>query len=175
MNMSEERNNRIGSIRRNVTLKHRMHRDFQKDHYTDEEIQDIRKGKCWRKFKHSKVLIRSIYDKAYPDNSLLNEKGTGYFGAEVFNWYHNGLMVRCHPYAVMAKVQYPDSVIEKKLETVGCIPFENIIEYDMDGDEFYNFPHLFCDFRGGEDPFEEIKYFSENVFEIDKESILSME
>lgn len=152
-----------------------MHRDFQKDHYTDEEIQDIRKGKCWRKFKHSKVLIRSIYDKAYPDNSLLNEKGTGYFGAEVFNWYHNGLMVRCHPYAVMAKVQYPDSVIEKKLETVGCIPFENIIEYDMDGDEFYNFPHLFCDFRGGEDPFEEIKYFSENVFEIDKESILSME
>ena len=174
VNMSDDRNNRIGSIRRNVALKKRMQRDFKKEKYTDDEIKAIRSGDYFRKFKHSCVLVRSIYDKSYPDNSLLDEPGTGHFRAEVFNWYHNGLMVRCNPYAVQAKVRYADSVKEQKLETVGCIPYENIIEYDMDGDEFNNYPHLYCDFMGTDNPFEAIKYFSEDGFEVYDEYIVEI-
>ena len=39
----------------------------------------------WRCFNSSKVLIRSIYDKAYPENTLLEEEGTGYYKAEIYN------------------------------------------------------------------------------------------
>jgi len=42
--------------------------------------------------------------------------------------------------------------------TLGYIPYDNIVDYDMDGDEYYIYPHLFCDFVNVHDPFEKIGY-----------------
>ena len=186
INMSEERNEIIGSIRRNVALKKRMHKDFAKP-YEPGEDRLKRLDEPWRCFVSSEVLIRSIYDKAYPEkNTLLEEIGTGYFKAEIFNWYHNGLMVYAHPYVVKAKVRYlkdgadddsenPEDyeIHEERLEVIGCIPFENIIEYDMDGDGIYNYPHLYCDFTGGMDPYEKIAYY-QNGYPVDEKDIVEI-
>ncbi len=186
INMSDDRNKIIGSIRRNISLKKRMHKDFAKP-FAPGEDRMIRLKEPWRNFVSSKVLIRSIYDKAYPENNtLLDEIGTGYYKAEIFNWYHNGLMVHAHPYVVEAKVRYlkddanyesenPEDydIVEERLEVIGCIPFENIIEYDMDGDGIYNYPHLFCDFTGGMDPYEKIVY-CQNGIPIDERDIVEI-
>ncbi|MBR2256647.1 MAG: hypothetical protein IJ899_04750 [Blautia sp.] len=185
INMSENRNRIIGSIRRNVALKKRMHKDFAKP-YEKGEDRLKRLEEPWRCFVSSEVLIRSIYDKVYPENTLLEEIGTGYYKAEIFNWYHNGLMVYAHPFVVKAKVrtlkddaddesENPedyDYAVER-LEVIGCIPFENIIEYDMDGDEIHNYPHLYCDFTGGSDPYEKIAYY-QNGFPVDEKDIVEI-
>lgn len=184
VNLSEERNKRIGSIRRNIALKKRMHKDFYKPMTSNSHEEHMsRLEEPWRCFVHSEVLVRSIYDKVYPENGLLDGDKRGYFKAEVFNWYHNGLMVRAYPYVVNARVKYfkdsPDEsealddyeIVEERLEVIGCIPFENIIEYDMNGDEYYNYPHLFCDFINGSDPFEEIQYYTTSGFRIRNEMI----
>ena len=183
INLSSNRNNRITAIRRNIALKKRMKKDFLKDNLDIKEIDAVRrKGEYWRKFKHSEVLIRSIYDKNYPDNPV---EMPGYFKAEVYNWYHNGLEVRAAPYGVKAKVKVysngyaDDSEISKtyeveewNLEVFGCIPFENIIEYDCDGDEYNAYPHLFCDYPSGSTPFEDIRYRTHDGYEVDKDDII---
>lgn len=65
-------------------------------------------------------------------------------------------------------------LIETQLEVFGCIPFENIIEYDTDGDEYYRYPHLFCDYSCGEDPYEEIRYRFRNEYPVAKEDIVEI-
>ena len=179
VNLSGDRNNRISAIRRNISLKKRMKKDFLKEHLDIKDLDVIRrKGEYWRKFKHSEVLIRSIYDKEYPDNPI---EMPGYFKAEVYNWYHNGLEVRAAPYGVRAKVKISaggsdnpqaTNVKEWDLEVFGCIPFENIIEYDCDGDEYYAYPHLFCDYPCGSTPFEDIRYRTHDGYEVDKDDII---
>ena len=182
VNMTSKRNDRIAAIRRNIDLKHRMHRDLLKasSDFSNDERRELLYSP-WKKFKHSRVLIRSIYDTKYPENTrLTGDYSAGYFRVEVFNFYHNGLQVFTYPYAITAKVRVSESeneensesIEEMRLYVVGCIPFENIIAYDADGDEYYPYPHLFCDFSNGSDPFEDIVYLSESHMPIDKNSIV---
>lgn len=87
-------------------------------------------------------------------------------------------MVRAYPY--IQKIRYKEGafddpnkyeVIETDAELLGCIPFENIIDYDIDGDEYYNYPHLFCDFVNVSDPYEKIVYLLEDGYIIDSDSV----
>lgn len=186
INLSEERNNMIGSIRRNIALKKRMHKDFTRPRLKEENCKNNIE-EPWRGFINNKVLIRSIYDKSYPKNTLIDDPGTGYYKAEIYNWYHNGLMVHTHPFIVKANVRYlkvdaddessdPNDydMIEEHLQVIGCIPFENIIEYDIDGDEYYQYPHLFCDFVDGFDPYEELLYLSDDGMLIKQEQLVEI-
>ena len=171
VNLTEQRTNRIGAIRRNVAMKKRMHQDFIKPYSPKDRISHIERiDKPWIKFRHSEVLIRSIHDKSYPDNTLMNQDYSGYFKAEVYDFYHNGLMVRAHPYVATATVRFEDyhkpgtyTTSDVKVELLGCIPFDSIIEYDIDGDEYYPYPHLYCDFIHTTDPYEKIVYMDSDT------------
>ncbi|CAM4276570.1 restriction endonuclease [Enterocloster bolteae] len=177
INLVSERKALVGSIRRNVALKKQMKRDFLKQSgCRNREELDERLNKPWTKFNHSEVLIRSIYDKAYPKNTLSDKEFTGYYKAEVYNFYHNGLMVRAYPYVkdIKYKQEKLDNdgefeIIDLTVDLLGCIPFDNIIEYDIEGDEYYNYPHLFCDFVNISDPYEKIVYLCDDGYIIDED------
>ena len=149
INLSDEYNNRVAAIRRNIALKKSMHKEFQKTDLLKTEDPHMISIQPWKKFRWSDVLIRSVYDKSYPDVEPPELSGGGWFRTEVYDWYHNGLMVFAFPNVVNAVVKIekpmtiidpdnPDNyeIIETRLRRVGCIPFENIIDYDLDGDEF---------------------------------------
>lgn len=185
INLTGERNDTVSSIRRNLALKKRMHEDFTKKNISDKDLHAIRcEGEYWLKFKHSEVLIRSIYDKKYPENPL---DFPGYYKAEVYDWYHNGLEVRAHPYVVDAKVRRlkedaddesdrPEdyNIVDCRLEVFGCVPFENIIDYDIDGDEYYRYPHLYCDYPCGSNPYEAIRYRIKSGYVMRDEDIVEI-
>lgn len=109
---------------------------------------------------------------------MLNNDGTGYYKAEVYDFYHNGLLVRAHLYVqdIIIRVEdFDGNVQEKKVraEVLGCIPFENIIEYDYDVDEYYPFPHLFCDFINPTDPYEKIRYIDSDGYVYKDDEIIT--
>lgn len=186
VNMTTKRNDRIDSIRRNIDLKHKMHVDFRK---SSSELSGIPRIELlenpWKKFKHTEVLIRSIYDTKYPYNVRLDgDYSAGYFKAEVYNFYHNGLQVIGIPCAIIANVKIKnwtdedeseEYTIEKmQLTVIECIPFENIIAYDIAGDEYYPYPHLYCDFPNGSDPFSETLYYAANHQKIEPNQIIEI-
>ena len=45
-----------------------------------------------------------------------------------------------------------------ELAAVGRIPFDNIIDYDLEPDGINNEPHIYCDFKNNGEPYEEIIY-----------------
>ena len=183
IDVNEERKDTIALIRRNTAFKKKIHRDLEKTNLLPEEIREIQKGKYWKKFKHTEVLIRSIYDKSYP-----NITGpSGWFRTEVYNWYHNGLEVTTTRGGIMAKIRWPkcgksvDSkdpsdydIIEVQLDAFGQIPYEIIKDYDVDGDEYYRCPHLFCEYPCGTNPYEKIVYRLDNGYPIDNDMIVEI-
>ena len=176
----KQRSNKISSIRRNLSLKHKMERDFiMPINEWKEEYRGKYEGEDWRiyrynhpytKFISSEILIRSIDDTAYPeqDNSL--PRGHyGHFKAEVFDFYHNGLIVYAYPYhqdITAKRVRHDEGggflFYNVGATVLGYIPYNNIIDYDIGGDEYNNYPHVFCDYANGTDPFEYIRYAIEN-------------
>ncbi len=89
-------------------------------------------------------------------------------------------MVRTYPYVKDIKFKEESlndpnkfEIIETKAEILECIPFENIIEYDIEGDEYYNYPHLFCDFVNVSDPYEKFVYLiGKSKIKIDEDSVI---
>ncbi|NSB23047.1 hypothetical protein B0H68_005635 [Clostridium beijerinckii] len=171
INLTERRNKKINSVRRNIVLKKRMHNDFLKSTGCRNRAElEERLHSPMTKFNKSEVLIRSIDDTDYPENTLLEKDFTGYFKAEVYSFYHNGLQVITGVKDIKVK-QYEDidnedefTIKEISALEIGYLPFDNIIDYDYDGDEYYMYPHLYCDFVNRNDPFEKIGYAYEYLY-----------
>jgi len=175
ISVTRQRSNRISSVRRNISLKHKMEKDFKlpiddwhdkyKSKYKNEDWRMYRIKNPHTRFRSSEILIRSIDDTGYPENNKLLLQGHyGYEKAEVYDFYHNGLIVHTFPYRQNIIIRCPGYdgggfLFMPVMATVlGYIPYNNIIDYDIDGDGHYTCPHVFCDYANGTDPFEYIRY-----------------
>lgn len=121
------------------------------------------------KLSASEVIVHSVDDASYPEIDE-NEVGiSGWFKVELWNFYHNGLQVILSVETAIindrrewALVPYdfspPDGFDLFNVFRLGLLPFENIVEVDADGDEFYPFPHLYCRYSNGGQPYERFTY-----------------
>lgn len=166
VNLNFEKRNKIATVRRNIKLKHRMREDFIK-----KQINPSETIKCpYEKFMHSESIIHSIDDTVYPDIDEYSIGISSWFKVELYNFYYNGLEViigleECilDEEGYWDIVEYDDihrkeKYRTKKVYVIGRIPYENIIDYDLYGDDYYNCPHIYCDFKNNGMPYEEIVY-----------------
>jgi hypothetical protein len=91
---------------------------------------------------------------------------SGWFKVELYDFYHNGLLVivwlsrgvidNKGRWAIIEHKAFFDTTKfrEIKIWHLGKIPWRNIRAYDLDGDEYYNFPHIWCTFANGQGPYE---------------------
>ena len=73
--------------------------------------------------------------------------------------YHNGIEVGLSieyallapngRWAVVPSAQEDDLRNKIKIYLLGRIPFGNIVEYDLEGDEHYPIPHIYCHYPNG--------------------------
>jgi hypothetical protein len=167
VNLSTTRNNRIETIKRNIKMKHRMKVDFIK-----KQINPIETMKRpYKKFEFSEAIIHSVDDYSYPkaDETM---GISGWFKVELYNFYYNGIevIIGIEKYISDSEgywdiAQYDDITRLEKYDSyaayaVGRIPYENIVEYDLSGDDFYNCPHIYCDFKDNGMPYEDVVYYS---------------
>lgn len=156
-------------IKRNLALRDKMHLDFLKP--LEERRRLGWETKPYQKFAHSEVLVRSIEDKRYPEVDMHPPSGiSSWFKLELYDFYHNGLVVilgieraiidREGRWAIVAHDQPFDQTQYREIRVwrLGRIPWRNIRHYDLEGDEYYNFPHLFCAFADNGTPYEEVTF-----------------
>ncbi|MFB9080583.1 hypothetical protein ACFFLS_20835 [Flavobacterium procerum] len=123
----------------------------------------------------SKMLLRDFQGTQYPDSNEPDQFNEySWFAAEIHQLYHRGMEFVIGIYGIcplpdgkwrLEKHSDPDKD-SVKVRKIGQINFSDIISYDIDGDEYYNYPHIFCRFSYRGIPFENCYYVNyEKVYE----------
>ncbi|MCU1300750.1 MAG: hypothetical protein JWQ87_1034 [Candidatus Sulfotelmatobacter sp.] len=164
-------------VKRDLKLRRQMAKDFLK---TSNEYS--RRGQIMRpyeKFRYSRVIIHRIGDDCYPTVDE-NPGISSWFRIELFDFYHNGIMVvlRIERGVIgdggqWAIIPYDADFDRSRFRELniwhlGMIPFRNIRHYDVSGDEYYNSPHVYCAFADDSQPYEGFAYAvvgSENEYD----------
>ena len=167
-----EARHRESTISRNISMKKRLRKELIK------KSKEIDREKARRnppeKFEDSEVIIHSIDDTSYPDIDDKKTGISGWFKLEIWNFYHNGLefviwidsgiVDEEGNWAVINYDQKFDETKYKKIKMfqLARIPYRNIVDFDMIGDEYYSQPHIYCRFADGGAPYEGFRYVLKN-------------
>jgi hypothetical protein len=153
---------------RNIGLKKRLRRELRKD--TGKIDWEKARLRPYEKFTHSEMIIHSVDDSSYPDHDSSEVGISSWFKLELWDFYFNGLefvvgidggiVDKQGNWAIAPHGKRWDAQTyrEIKLFRLARIPFENIVEVDIDGDEYYPQPHLYCRYANGGEPYEGFRY-----------------
>lgn len=166
-------------LKRDLKLRDQMRKHFLKPWEETTPEHSLRAARVvehpYKKFRYSEVIIHRIGDDAYPEI----DEGTGissWFKVELFDFYHagikavlgidSGVIEHGWPHAgnkPWAITMYNADFDRDRFREIGIwklalIPFRNIRHYDLHGDEYYNFPHLYCTFSIQGMPYEGFEY-----------------
>ncbi|WP_339686617.1 hypothetical protein [uncultured Nonlabens sp.] len=147
-------------FKRNLDLKKKISKDFGDWlNYLPEH----------RKLR-SRMLLRDPAGNQYPDEHEPDEFGEySWLRVEIKSLYHNGMefIIGIEEIQVFEDNTWGFLQDGYKLEgdlvkvaKVGQINFADIVGYDIDGDEYGMFPHVYCEFKHRGTPFENIYYFN---------------
>lgn len=131
-----------------------------------EQIQKCLKNSWKHSVQHPEAIIRDTARiDEYPDIGNKSRGISAWFKTEIKDIYHRGVEIFLSVQTVKETpsgwqfANYDEEGVENVL-CAGRIPFDYIRAVDEHGDEFYNIPHIYCDFasrKGG--PYEQVVYF----------------
>ena len=162
----EETRARETAVTRNIALKKRMRDDFLTPVGSRK-----RGGPPNPNFRFNDLIVRSIDDSKYPEGDFDAPVISGWFKVEPYDFYYNGIEVildiRRGLRSNTGRWGVPkygdalptlDGFVELNMFLLGRIPYSNIVDYDMLGDEYNPQPHLFAIFGNGGRPYESLVY-----------------
>ena len=159
-----EARHREATISRNISLKKRLRKELLK-HPKEIDWKKARQNPP-HKFQSSEVIIHSVDDTTYPDVDFKETGISSWFKLEIWDFYHNGLeFIVGIDYGIVDSeerwsiIEYNGSYDKTKYKkikmfVVARIPYQNIVDYDTIGDEYYPQPHIYCRFANGGSPYE---------------------
>jgi len=113
------------------------------------------------------VIVRDVdRSDTYPDSD--DSKGiSSWFRVGLIDTYDKGIRLGLR-YGGLKECEggyrFVDFVNEEESDRtvllIGDVPYDSIAEVNLDGDEFYNFPHIYCHFDFGGEPYERL-WFAE--------------
>lgn len=135
------------------------------------------------------VIIHDVHRDIYPDLDTRSPGISPWFKLEYFRPYYKGSSFFMSVVTVMVEdktgcwriiehgYKIPNGWTKINAYQIGNIPYDNIVEVDLDGDEYYRFPHYYCEFNNLGEPYEEIWYmptdeFQKQVFDLPKDKQL---
>tara|TARA_R110001606_G_C15290269_1_gene641462 strand:- start:62 stop:1015 length:954 start_codon:yes stop_codon:yes gene_type:complete len=154
---SEEKN-----LVRNLELRKKITKDFSD--WLDYSLDN-------RKVRN-RMLLRAFDGKQYPNSNKPDENGEyEWFKVEILRLYHNGIefiktvkQIQVYENNTWEFINENSEIKGKKINVyeIGKINFQDIVDYNIKGDEFYIYPHFFCKFNYKGTPFEKIYYQNVN-------------
>jgi len=115
-----------------------------------------------------KVIIRDVRrDSKYPHKDYKSRGISPVFRVDFMKTYHNGIVVGLDWHRLIEEEdgtwrRMDDNEESKKCVSViyaGHIPYENIENIDLMGDECFDSPHIYCHFSNRKKPYESFSYY----------------
>ncbi len=112
--------------------------------------------------RNSEMMMHSIDDTKYPDHEKNKEGKYQWFKVEIESKSYKGLefVTGIEYIYVDNNLLWTDKMPSNlndytkiKAAKIGIVAYEDIVDYDLRGDEYYMFPHFFCKFRHNGTPF----------------------
>lgn len=162
--LASEARKREQSLKRNLALKRRIQKELLTARVEQSDFLKLPN----KRFCSSEAIIHSIDDDYYPDapdpaEGLIS----GWFKLEFWDTYYNGLefitgirliVERDDKWTIIPSDREEDGIETYRAWEIGRIPFRNIVEIDVGGDDFYSCPHIYCRFSEAGSPYEEFVY-----------------
>lgn len=170
VNVFNQRSATVARVKRRLAMKRKIEKEFAGQ----------RKGR--------EVIIRNVHNDSYPEQEWDNPGFYPWYKLEYCRLYHKGISfyssivdVHVHQNGSWELPEYKDPLPEGSVKVTAYgmvnIPFDNIVDCDFEGDEYYPFPHIYCEFNNMGQPHEEIWYMPSDkdkttVFELPKEKMI---
>ena len=160
--------NKASRVKRNLALKKRM----KKELLIKLDQKDWKRAmfEPYIKFLYSNIIVRSVENDTFPDDSEIPGKMSNWFKGSFWDFYDNGLELIGHGGEVIFdKDGYWDILdwngdkrrTNPEYKVVNYrdflrIPYEYIVELDMDTDQYYALPALYVEYAKNGMPYEDI-------------------
>lgn len=145
----------VNSLQLKKSLKH----DFLEIKYRDHNAFGFNKEEV---IEYQEIIIHSIDDVDYPNPGKSSLGFSTFYKAYFFGFYYGGIELTTWlmPITKDKDGYWSVSINAKDNIHFACeiirIPYRNIVTYDLDGDEFYNCPHIYCKYSEGGKPHEQV-------------------
>ncbi len=165
-------------LKRKLSLKKRLQKDFLR--VLDREEWEFARYEPWIRFTYHNVLIRSVDDKKWPEVDANPEKGkmSSWNKGEFWDFYDNGIeLVWMGGDAIFDDKGNWDELDwkgDKRKEDRNYkvvpfwrfyrIPYEYIVDYDMETDEYHGLPSIYVEYAKNGMPYEEIIYGQPGIY-----------
>jgi hypothetical protein len=172
--------NNENKIKRNLALKKRLKKDLLDE--LDRKLWDRASYEPWIRFKYHNLVIRSVDDKTYPKvEDSKNGEMSGWFRGEVYTFYENGIELVTHGGEAIFDSNENWDILNWKgdkrssnskyeiipFHTFLRIPYEYVVDYDMEPDPYYGVPTIYVKYAKDKMPYEEIMRGKMGHFEDD--------
>lgn len=176
INIENKTQNNVVKIKQSLRMKKKVSKELLDHKALKERHFTLFLYEPYYKFIAREVYIRSVDDTSYPEIDDLSEGISSWFKTYFYDLYHNGIefwldagigtIVIMDENGYWEPISYYD---ERKNDpqfkvvramAIGRIPYNNIVDFNVDGDEYFSDPHLFCKFDIDGMPYEEIYYKS---------------
>lgn len=143
------------------------HRIYIKDKI-DKYLYEFNTNRLSCEDYYSDAIIRNIKKiDSYPE-IFPNKKGiSAWFQVSIVGLYYRGVKVLLRwTYITISEQQgwiFSTNDDENAIivALIGYIPYENIVDVDITGDEHYQLPHIYCNFAQNGEPYEELIFCEE--------------
>lgn len=125
--------------------------------------------RCRREKLRKDIIIRHVNRlDDYPHTKEISKGISPWFRVSLLDTYHKGILVGLNWGTLTEKTNGLQLTNHNTEETgnikallVGEIPYEYIETVNIDGDEYYNFPHIYCHFAHNGEPYERLIFCQE--------------
>jgi hypothetical protein len=158
-------------LKRKLTLKKRLQKDLLLE--LDREHWERLRYEPWIKFRYHNVIIRSVDDKSWPNvGEREKNKISSWFKGEFWDFYENGIeLISNGGEAIFDskgnwdilnwrgdKREGNNNYTKVSYHSFLRIPYEFIVDYDMEPDDYYGVPTIYVEYAKDNMPYEEILY-----------------
>jgi hypothetical protein len=152
------------TLKHRLAMKKRIEKDFVEQPSGPHDIRSRRE-----RILGNEMILHDVEDSLYPDADP-DRAPSGWMKLEMFDLYFGGIEVILNGSQGLidgngnwCTIKYGDEFDTSRFRVItvwaiGRLPYDCIVDYDMDTDDYYHGPHVYCHYWNNGSPWESFRF-----------------